>query len=37
MGASGAMGRNQPAAQQLVQQARMQNIPPQLLEPNYEE
>ena len=37
MGASGAIGRNQPQAQQLVQQARMQNIPPQLLEPNYEE
>jgi cell division septum initiation protein DivIVA len=37
MGASGAIGRNQPAAQQLVQQARMQNIPPQLLEQNYEE
>lgn len=37
MGASGAMGRAQPQAQQLVQQARMQNIPPQLLEPNYEE
>ena len=36
-GASGALGRNQPAAQQLVQQARTGNIPPQLLEPNYEE
>lgn len=36
-GASGALGRNQPAAQQLVQQARTGNVPPQLLEPNYEE